>query len=1798
MIPAFAPTCAVRCFFFVCRSLVMSRLGRVVYLSPVRADIYSISSQHSLEISRSAISPQLCFSSHPRHVSPMDPPDIFKHENGMHTRPLFAQRQLTPASVDLLLQEMAASAAEALSYSESTSAVALPTKPLNFPPKDDDHLDSKTRDFNSSTDTYVSEPAPSAEPEPRRDSLSHSRSIMRSAPTPSGLPKKLVAFPSEHSLETHHTYPAAVLDSHLPTTDELPMVHLWAELDQLSSTAEIDPSPPPVPPPHSSSTITGLLASADDAPPDVDISQLSEYRFSSSSLGALSLNEKLDIYLTANTPAMHDDLSTHLDRLGAAASEETDVNIRNLSFQLEDHRPPEPENPLHALSRAHNVYLNSAHSSQLSLQSLVDSNRVLEASMVDSHSKGIQLSDGIKGFTDNQADTIIPLTADHDSSAEMLSFKTRLLNDYPTPGQEYHDSFDRSYNLTEKSIMNLLNSASQLDLQQQDPEVAGPLPPSSTKEHPASESDKLAAPNGTLDNTSAQERDVDQPQVENAPSNEAVKHDDLFTNPSLTKEELTSFVKQEPSFVGSSVKTEPNSHATEEHKFIVKEAPTSMFKEEPTSFVKEEPTSFVKEEPNSSVEEESDSFVKEEPHSIVKEEPHSIVKEEETLFVFHATPNALPEYDSKAQSDPFKLELGTSVAKPELADLPEDDEIPKRSEKRLNPSNTSLHRNSLNRSSMEGEHISAGSEHGSLNDHVSEYSTDARTYAIQDRAVASGAVKLVDSRSGTPIPKLDEYNWTHDGKDSDNDGDIEDDDSEDPAMRRLITAHHQVGAKLRLGDVDDETLLSASGRPDDDLKKSLAPPRSGEPTDVQRPSTSDLLAPEQHEEFDSSVLANSSNIQPPYNMKLPRVDTTDNSFADLTRKLNENSSSFEEMLSAENDQDKKSLDFLSIWHSQQKGRRYDPRPPVFSYKVPSILSYNTADLSQYGKYHIPEALQPKKFKEVNVISTRVVSAHHEDFNVSGFLPEISHDSGLEDHFHGLLNKSGNLDGNTTIKSDLKIRRRSIGALTQFQAALGEDSPPPPRSTKRHSIGSLRPNAPYGSSYKSIIPSTPVKEAKRSKFHVPSFEIKRSNSILSPKNQYNDIFEDGSFVEPTMKAAGMKTLPSMDRDDVKRIMQMKQAMTQEEYSRLKVGTLRKQVVHLEPSERYDSLQQQASIYSESVVSEPAGKRVTVDSNFSHVVGELTNRPVAIAARDQLLDDLDMFQLNTTQKSPEKKTAITLLKKTDPSNFPEPDADLISNPATSPRLERTAASAYPTKPVFGILEQEEDQTTEEPIKSAPKVAEPPREVLGAYHKNVTHKVKHNKLSPVKDVKGERRGSNKSSPIKISSPVRLVKSGGSVTGIVLDKRAEDVFKGGEILNKKVRGDDHKHGISTVSVPSNLTDDTVLNIGGRDKPTNLAKALREELGTGFSEAESRKSAKTTTPPIHERGKLFLRVVGLKNIDLPDIKNRKGDFSITLDNGVHCIKTPNYSLDSLSVIIGKEFELTVKDSLQFILTFKATYDKPRGTLKQVTERKVVKSKNKFSRLFGSKDVITTTKYVPREVSDPWENRFATDGSFARCYVDLEQYESQINGIACNFNISCFNEWATIHQGAEVKKVEPYKIAQLEVKMLYVPRSEPYEVLPMSIKAAYESLDDLKKESGIQLEGYLHQEGGDCDMWKKRWFKLCGTSLIAHSEFSHKTRAKINLAKVVEVIYVDKENINRSSSNYRNFSDILLVENAFKIRFANGEIIDFGAPNKDEKLQWIKAIQEIVYRNKFRRQPWVKTMQAKNGNRRPQSIIR
>lgn len=1630
-------------------------------------------------------------------------------------------------SVDLLLKEMnqypnTLDASEATSDNkESVSLNNSPVKPLSFPKQSNSELNAKTpnldlnnKEFNSSSDTCISEsdsPRPTSEtntdnnsfernfsfddsdqinktiqtkikledeefsfvtqtpmtstidlnnPNKENDTTSNdnnsspNKSIMKKTDSSSPSRKNVVF--TNSTPEIHHypsNKPNITTTSNEESIDQLP--HEWKELPkELSQSSDDENQTPPVPPIHKTDTFSSLLQD-DNNDEDIDRDTLNELKLQHHNFSNLSLNEKLDVFLS-NKHVKTEELDDHLTNLDNAVKNKTGTNIHVLSLDLKKQEQPEIENPLNSLMKSSEVRLRSAGSSQSSLQSLVESNRYLES---NGHqyipNKGIALNDGIKGFSNHMVEALIP-TGDDDMEEEEdagLMMKTpsnsrlnelRQSENNDSENEEFHDSFDTN---TEQSIMNLLKSASNSDLNK----------PSSL----------LQSGNILIKQEEEEEEDQDQ------------------------EGKWDVFIKDEHTGLNQ------NGHML------------------------------------SSDDEHQQCLTKPEFNDDIKKEPH---------INYH-------EYEATSKIESVsgygRTHKDIRLIKSELNHTQED------KESELNNMSTLMKAN----------------DQTSVDD-TSEVTDSANKFSIRDHIDSDW--KFEDSNDGD---REDNADYTNNELTTVNDVKHENNKGTGPYSNNFK------GESLL--DVNLSPNLSVNSQEFKDasdhfIGKTLAPRNVDEAIDATHPP-----APIAQEDYDENVLANSSNIAPPGEITLPQVEANNySSFDDITKNL-EHNNSYEESLSAENDADNKPLDFISIWHSQERQKK-----PYNTHANSHIspLSYDvnkTPENDSSGRVRFPSSLQPKKFKEVNVMSRRVVSPGFEDLHVSGFLPELSEDSGFGSQlrlFKSGYNTSGMSNyshlGDVNGQNNTPLNTRNV--LSNLDNNPNVVEPPKARNnfnknTLSHEFKIQRSLRPELSANQTLKPKNIQKsQTNQSKFRVPSFEIRRTNSTLSPRNQYDEIFEDVVKQPPTIKSHGMKTLPSMDRDDVKRILATKRVISQDEYSKVKlVGNSKKNSIVNEPDDKYDDLQQHASICNVSTESSP----VLDKEVLPHLANELLRVPSALLSKDQLFNEFDFV--------------------------PKPSDNLFNNNSQSPSRTTSVIHNKEAAPAASL----ENYVVSEPLPSSQGSVESDKEI------NLTPA--SNDISPTKiyqttDPSENMSPKKRASPIKIGSPTKLVKKDSAIAAksVSSPSKADEKenvnedsssFAGEELINKKLRDSPakselkipvHDYKPSTVSVPSFYSNDTAntkpLSTANRDYHT----AWKQQKQQQQQQTNPQLNIKDQSAGLQERGKLFLRVIGLKSIDLPDIDEHHADFSITLDNGVHCIKTSNYKMDSHNTLINKEFELTVGDSLEFILTMKASYEKSRGKLIEVNERRVVKSKNRLSRLFGSKDIITTTKFVPQELKDTWSNKIAQDGSFARCYVDLDQYESKITGEACNFNITCFNEWETISgKGNEVRtRCQPYRIGQLEVKMMFVPRTDNQEILPTSIKSAYECIEDLHQESTLAHEGYLHQEGGDCEILKKRFFKLQGTSLIAHSEFSHKTRAKINLSKIVDVIYVDEKDINKSSANYRNFSDVILVPHSFKIRFANGEVIDFGAPNRAEKLEWVTILEKIVYRNKFRRQPWVKLM--------------
>ncbi|KAB8231769.1 putative GTP binding protein (Bud4) [Aspergillus alliaceus] len=361
------------------------------------------------------------------------------------------------------------------------------------------------------------------------------------------------------------------------------------------------------------------------------------------------------------------------------------------------------------------------------------------------------------------------------------------------------------------------------------------------------------------------------------------------------------------------------------------------------------------------------------------------------------------------------------------------------------------------------------------------------------------------------------------------------------------------------------------------------------------------------------------------------------------------------------------------------------------------------------------------------------------------------------------------------------------------------------------------------------------------------------------------------------------------------------------------------------------------------------------------------------------------------------------------------------------------------------------------------------------------------------------------------------------------------------------------------------------------------------------------------ERGRLFVKVVGMKYLDLPLPRGERSYFSLTLDNGLHCVTTAWLELGKTAPI-GQEFELIVQNDLEFQLTLQMKVDDDKFRVQEPppTASPTRQKASTFSRVFASprkrkeldmKQQLASQQQKSKDVNagvwDRLRTLIAHDGSFARAYVALSDHEKYAFGRPYTVDIACFNEWAVEDQPSSVKSKKstssatsqrrpPYKIGKLELQLLFVPKPKGAndEDMPKSMNACLREMREAESVSFRSWEGFLSQQGGDCPYWRRRFFKLQGSKLTAYHETTRQPRATINLSKAVKLIddrssLTQKETTTRGGKRRKSaFAEeeegYMFVEEGFRIRFGNGELIDFYADSAADKDGWMKVLADAV----------------------------
>ncbi|KAF4976682.1 hypothetical protein FZEAL_6681 [Fusarium zealandicum] len=416
----------------------------------------------------------------------------------------------------------------------------------------------------------------------------------------------------------------------------------------------------------------------------------------------------------------------------------------------------------------------------------------------------------------------------------------------------------------------------------------------------------------------------------------------------------------------------------------------------------------------------------------------------------------------------------------------------------------------------------------------------------------------------------------------------------------------------------------------------------------------------------------------------------------------------------------------------------------------------------------------------------------------------------------------------------------------------------------------------------------------------------------------------------------------------------------------------------------------------------------------------------------------------------------------------------------------------------------------------------------------------------------------------------------------------------------------------------------GHESNATAVVHGPEEDIGLEMATAES-----------GERGRLFVKVMGVKDLDLPIPKSKSQSlhvkktqltraderswFSLTLDNGVHCVTTAWLEL-ARNAPIGQEFELVVPNDLEFQLTLNVKLEKPveRARPPPPAAKAHKHKTSTFSRVFASpkkrkelelrqreeeeraaqvqRDAQVKQRNTPPSAYELLSPLAAEDGSFARAYVCLREHESRCFGRPYMAEVACFNEWATEEAGfassvkskrgsTAVVRRAPYKVGKLELQLLFVPRPKNAadDDMPKSMNSCIRELKASEERMSRNWEGHLSQQGGDCPYWRRRYFKLVGAKLTAYHEATRQPRATINLANAKRLIddrrsLTEKETTGRGGRRRRSaFAEeeegYMFVEEGFRIRFNNGEVIDFYADTAEDKEGWMKVLQDVVGRD-------------------------
>ncbi|KAF7965990.1 hypothetical protein HWV62_40539 [Athelia sp. TMB] len=349
-------------------------------------------------------------------------------------------------------------------------------------------------------------------------------------------------------------------------------------------------------------------------------------------------------------------------------------------------------------------------------------------------------------------------------------------------------------------------------------------------------------------------------------------------------------------------------------------------------------------------------------------------------------------------------------------------------------------------------------------------------------------------------------------------------------------------------------------------------------------------------------------------------------------------------------------------------------------------------------------------------------------------------------------------------------------------------------------------------------------------------------------------------------------------------------------------------------------------------------------------------------------------------------------------------------------------------------------------------------------------------------------------------------------------------------------------------------------------------------------KEARAQEKPGKAHGKVFVRVVGIKGVNVP-LPHEATAVTCTLNNGIHYVTTPECRLGR-DTRIDQEFELIEHSKLEFTLTMKIRRD-PHI----ITQFKAVApappppaaaapSKGGMRAFFSSspkKAKVSPKVVAPPHLPENLARYLKPDGTLARAFISFKDIASRCDTKLFETNYPLIGQ--RIEVGGAVSTLQVGELA-LQVFRLPPLPSVPAEQLPQSLEECLRGLRHNRWHKNTYFEGTLTQQGGDCMTWRRRQLRVIGANLVAFNDVTKKATASIGLKKAIAV-EDDQEAradllspasalTSRSTRAMDDYDCVGGVERSFRLIFPNDEEIMFFADTDDEKAKWLEVLRALV----------------------------